>query len=155
MSKKKQYYFIYNGRKIETGTILKIKPWHSSMGEDFVDKVTFEWYVPEMDLYVFKYTSTYGTKGFGMQGDKFREYLIGPTNQMDEYVVRSHQMRMENNQLTFMKELQIDGMLIAWMWYIALMAITLIFNGFYFYWAAINLCFFIYRNAKLKEEGYK
>ena len=155
MGKKKQYYFIYNGRKIETGTILKIKPWHSCLEERYVEEITFEWYVPEIDLYVLKYTSTYGTKGVGMRGDQFRELLICPTNKMNKYVVRDHQMRMETNKLTFAKELQIDGMLIAWLWYIVLMAVTLIFVGFPLYWAVISACFFIYRQGKLKEEGYK
>lgn len=155
MSKKKQYYFMYNGERIETGRVLKFKPWKGCVGEHSVEEITFEWYVPEMDLYVFKYTSTYGTKGYGMYGNKFKEYLIGPTNKTNEYVVKEHQMRMENNKLTFAKELQIDSMFLAWMWYIVLMGITFIFNGFYFYWAVISFCFFIYRYGKLKEEGYK
>lgn len=155
MSKKKQYYFMYKGRKIETGTILKIKSWKPSSVEESIEEIVFEWYVPEMDLYVFKYTSTYGTKGSGMNGDKFKKYLVCPTNKMDSYVVKEHQMRMENNKLTFIKELQIDSMFFAWMWYIVLMGVTLIFNGFPIYWAVISLCFFIYRYGKLKDGGYK
>ena len=149
MSKKKQYYFMYKGRKIEPGTVLKIKPWCG------VEEIIFEWYVPDADLYVFKYKGKNGVVGSGMHGDEFKRYFMYPTNKMDEYVVREHQMRMENNKLTFGKELAIDGMLIAWMWYIVLMAVTLIFNGFYLYWIFINVCFFIYRYGKLKEEGYK
>lgn len=155
MTKKKQYYFMYKGRKIETGTVLKIRPWHSCIGEAHVEEITFEWYVPESDLYVFKYTSTYGTKGVGIHGDEFKKIFIAPTNKMNEYVVRDHKMRMESNKLTFGKELQIDGMFIAWLWYIVLMAVTFIFNGFYLYWAVISICFFIYRYGKLKDEGYK
>ena len=155
MNNNKQYYFIYNGKRIETGTILKIKPWRNSMGECFVEEIVFEWYVPEIDLYVFRYTSNYGTKGSGMYGYIFKEYLICPTSKMDVYVVRDHNMLMENNNLTFVKELQVDGMAIAWLWYVVLMAVTLIFNGFIVYWVLINLCFFIYRYGKLKEEGYK
>lgn len=149
MGKKKQYYFMYNGRKIETGTILKIKPWCGC------EEVIFEWYVPEMDLYVFKYKDRYGTAGSGMYGSEFYKYFICPTNKMDSYVVKEHQMRMENNKLTFAKELQIDGLFFAWLWYIMLMAITFIFNGFIFYWAVISFCFFVYRHTKLKEGGYK
>lgn len=155
MGKNKQYYFIYKGKKYETGTILKIKPWHSFYGEHYIEEITFEWYVPEGDLYVLKYTSTYGTKGVGMYGDELQKYLICPTDKVDEYVIREHQMRLENNKLTLTKELQIDGLFFAWLWYIVLMGITFIFKGFYFYWAVISLCFFIYRNGKLKKEGYK
>lgn len=155
MGKKKQYYFMYKGKKYETGTIIKIKPWRSSLIEYPVEEITFEWYVPEMDMYVFRYTSTYGTKGSGMTGDKFKEYLIYPTNKIDEYVVREHRMLMENNKLTFSKELGIPELLFAWMIYIVLMGVTFIFNGFYFYWALISFCFFSYRHKKLKEYGYK
>lgn len=149
MSKKKQYYFMYNGRKIEPGAILKIKPWCGC------EEIIFDWYVPESDLYVFRYKGKNGIVGSGMRGDEFKKYLIGPTNKVNEYVVKEHQMRMENNKLTFTKELQIDSMFLAWMWYIVLIGITFIFNGFYFYWAVISFCFFIYRYRKLKEEGYK
>ena len=151
----KQYYFIYNGERFETGAILKIKPWHNCIGEAYVEEITFKWYVPESDLYVLEYTSTYGTKGIGMRGNELRKYLICPTNKMNEYVVMEHQMRMEINKLTFIKELQVDGLFFAWLWYIVLMGITLIFNGFYFYWAIISLCFFSYRGKKLREEGYR
>ena len=90
-----------------------------------------------------------------MHGDEFKRYFLYPTNRMDEYMAKEHQMRMENNRLTFGKELAVDGMLIAWLWYVVLMAVTLIFNGFYLYWIFISICFFIYRYGKLKEEGYK
>ena len=152
MRNNKQYYFMYHGRRVEPGTILKIKPWCG------VEEVIFEWYVPESDIYVLKYFNSrnvHGMTGVGMHGEEFRRLLISPTNKMDKWVVQSYQMRMENNKLTFIKELQVDGMLIAWLWYVVLMVVTLIFNGFYLYWAFISFCFFVYRYGKLKEEGYK
>lgn len=149
MIKKKQYYFMYNNLKIETGTILKIKPWYGC------EEIIFEWYVPDGDMYVFKYKGKNGIVGSGMRGDEFRQYLLCPTNKKNESVVREHQIKMESNQLTLGKELQIDGLFFGWMWYLVLMGITFIFNGFYFYWAAISFCFFVYRYGKLKEEGYK
>ena len=39
----KQYYFIYNGERFETGAILKIKPWHNCIGEAYVEEITFKW----------------------------------------------------------------------------------------------------------------
>lgn len=149
MANRKQYYFIYNGRRVEPGAILQFKPWRG------VEEVVFEWYVPDMDLYVIKYKSPYGMKGTGIYGDEFKKHFVRVTSKMDEYVVRDHQMRMESNKLTFGKELQVDGMFLAWLWYIVLMAVTFIFVGRIFYWAVISVCFFIYRYGKLKEEGYK
>ena len=60
MKSNKQYYFIYNGEKIETGRVLKIKPWKNSFKEYSVEEIIFEWYVPEADLYVFKYHTLFG-----------------------------------------------------------------------------------------------
>lgn len=155
MSKKKQYYFIYDGKKVKTGTVLKIKPRRVGNFGNYVEEVIFEWYVPEIDLYVLRYRNVYSANGVGMYGNEFREYFICPMNMIDENVVRDHNMRMENNKLTLAKELHIDGMFIAWLWYVVLMGVTLIFNGRIFYWAFISLCFFVYRNTKLKREGYK
>ena len=149
MTKKKQYYFIYNGTIIKPGAILKIRPWRG------VEEVIFEWYVPEMDLYVFKYKGRNGMVGSGMTGVEFKQYLICPTGEIDEYITREYQVKMETDKLTFAKELEIDGMAIAWLWFIVLMAVTFIFNGNLFYWVVISICFFIYRYGKLREEGYK
>ena len=151
----KQYYFIYKGKIYETGTVIKIKPWHGGVKNTCVEELYFEWYVPESDLYVLEYKSPNGRKGIGMTGEQLKKYFLYPTNQMDKCVTKRHQMRMENDKLTFGRELAIDGMLIAWLWYIVLMAVTFIFNGRIFYWAVISSCFFLYRYTKLKEEGYK
>ena len=149
MAKKKQYYFLYNGRKIEPGAILKIKPWQG------IEEIIFERYVPEADLYVFRYRGKNGLVGSGMHGNEFKEHFLHPTYRVDEYVAKEHQMKMENWKLTFSKEIQIEGMLFAWVIYIILMGLTLIFNGFFLYWILISVCFFIYRHGKLKDAGYK
>lgn len=58
-------------------------------------------------------------------------------------------------QLTLAKELNIDGLLIAWIWYIFIMAIGTIFKGNIVIWAWASYVFFNYRNKKLREAGYK
>lgn len=152
---KKQYYFMYHGVRVDSGAVLKIKPWRNNINDQYVEEVTFEWYIPEKDLYVLRYENINGTKGASMDGSTFRRYFIGLPGKVNEQVVREHNMRMENSQLTFAQEINIDGMAIAWLWYIVLMGVTLIFNGFYLYWIFISACFFLYRYGKLKEEGYK
>lgn len=157
MAVKKQYYFIYNGRRYESGTVLKFRPWRSSNLEQQVEEVIFEWYLPESDKYVLKYHSTYnvnGMTGVGMDGAEFRKHFIAPTNKVNESVAKSHKMRMENSKITWEKEIAIEGMLFAWVCYLVLMGISFVFNGRVFYWALISFCFFIYRTGKLKEHGY-
>ena len=155
MAVQKQYDVMYHGMKIKTGDVLKIKPWRNNMNDCYVEEVVFEWYLPEKDLYVLRYENIHGTKGASMDGNTFRRYFVGPAGKANEQIVIEHSMRMENSQLTFAQELNIDGMAIAWLWYVVLMGVTFIFNGFYLYWIFISFCFFLYRYGKLKEEGYK
>ena len=58
-------------------------------------------------------------------------------------------------KLTLEKELNIDGLLIAWIWYIVIMAVGTIFNGNIIIWIWASYVFFRYRNRKLREAGYK
>ena len=56
---------------------------------------------------------------------------------------------------TFKDELNIDGLFIAWVWYIFIMAIGTIFYGNIVIWILASVIFFNYRKSKLKEAGYK
>ena len=58
-------------------------------------------------------------------------------------------------KLTLAKELDIDGLLIAWMWYILIMAVSIIFKGNIMIWIVVSIIFFNYRNKKLREAGYR
>ena len=61
----------------------------------------------------------------------------------------------EKQEYTFFDELNIDGLFLAWMWYIFIMAIATIFYARIGIWLFASVIFFSYRNNKLKEEGYK
>jgi hypothetical protein len=58
-------------------------------------------------------------------------------------------------QRTLKDELNIDGLLIAWIWYIFIMVIGTIFKGNIAIWIFTSIIFFNYRNKKLREAGYK
>lgn len=55
---------------------------------------------------------------------------------------------------TFKDELNIDGLLIAWIWYIFIMAVAFIFVGRFGIWTLASIVFFNYRKRKLREAGY-
>ena len=55
----------------------------------------------------------------------------------------------------FKDELNIDGMLIAWIWYIFIMAVLIIFNNRILGWISVSIIFFSYRHNKLKQGGNK
>ena len=56
---------------------------------------------------------------------------------------------------TFSDELNIDGLLIAWIWYVFIMVVGSIFYDRIGIWIITSVIFFSYRNKKLKEAGYK
>ena len=57
--------------------------------------------------------------------------------------------------LTFKDELNIDGMLNAWTWYIVIMLVSIVLNDRILAWIFATVVFFNYRSNKLKERGYK
>ena len=56
---------------------------------------------------------------------------------------------------TFKEELSIDGLFVAWIWYIFIMLVLVIFNGRILGWIVASIVFFDYRNNKLRKAGYK
>lgn len=58
-------------------------------------------------------------------------------------------------ELTLEKELDIDGLFLAWIWYIFIMVVGTIFRGNIMIWITASIIFFNYRNKKLKEAGYR
>lgn len=60
-----------------------------------------------------------------------------------------------NKKLAFKDELNIDGLLLAWIWYVFIMVVAVIFVDRIGIWALASIIFFNYRNKKLKEAGYK
>ena len=63
--------------------------------------------------------------------------------------------KREPKKATFQEELNIDGLLIAWIWYVFIMAVATIFKGAICIWVIVSYIFFNYRKTKLKEAGYK
>lgn len=59
------------------------------------------------------------------------------------------------NNATFKDELKIDGLFIAWVWYVFIMLLAIIFKDCMAIWIITSVIFFSYRNRKLREAGYK
>ena len=98
--------------------------------------------------------------------DKYRIIVDGTTHCFNKICFYrmihdnpSQQTGIKNNvvskKLTLEKELNIDGLLIAWIWYIFIMATGTIFKGNIIIWIGASYVFFNYRNKKLREAGYK
>ena len=133
-----QNYFIYNGATYRTGDIVKVL-WYNLYGRNpQVKEAIFVSCDPEKNEYNFKIDDQmycYTQKLF---------YRIIYQN--------TEKPNMQNKaclqRRTFVDELNINGMLIAWIWYIFIMVIGFIFNDRILLWMVASFVFFKYRNNK-------
>lgn len=146
----REKYFIYKGIKYQSGTILKIKP-TSGKANPFpkiFEEATFMFYNTDAE----KYCIQVGETIYVLSEKGFNDILINPTQKNN---IKYIEKVAEETRWTFGRELAIDGMLVAWIWYIFLMSISIILKGAIVYWFLISIIFFRYRDKKLREEGYK
>jgi hypothetical protein len=139
----RQFCFDYNGKRYSAGTIVKINGNRGKKGKDI-----FECYIPEKKWYKLYYSGWYPE-------DSFYSTVTEITNEVDEKYLENKKAAILETKLTFSKEINIDGLGLAWLWYAFLMAISFIFNGFLIYWAVWTCLFFIYRICKLAQYGYR
>lgn len=149
------HYLEYNGKRYEYGTIVKLKGANNKELE-----AVFFVCDPEKDYYMFAFKDDKCKDGYyyyQYTKEKLKEKLIEITDEIDEKYVKRNPIRMTRttNKPTFKEELEIEGLFIAWVWYIFLIAITTIFKGQIFYWGVISFIFFDYREKKLRKAGYK
>ena len=136
------YYFIYNNNKYAYGTIILLKRFDYILNDHYPYEATFCFHVVDKDQYVCKiknmycyYTST-----------EFYNKLIEVTNKTDDEYISFINKRFNVRK----KELSNDGMLIAWIWYVFIMAIAIIFKDMVSIWILASIIFFSYRKNKLK-----
>lgn len=143
-----QNYFIYNGKKYYSGTVIKIEYYQG------IKEVVFLGYRPERKEYA---VSFYPDRTVWYRENDFYKELIDVTDTVNNYYVNWAQKEEErlHPKLTVARELNIDGMLIAWSWYLFIMLVSVIFKDCIGIWILASVVFFNYRNKKLKERGYK
>ena len=128
-------YCIVNGEKYNTGTVFIL---------DFNGKyreASFVCNIPEKGRYRCKID---GATWFISEKD-FQKRIVKIADKIDASV----HMPVTKTR----KDIEIDGLFLGWLWYIFLMAISIIFKGNIILWILISWCFFSLRNKKIKEEG--
>ena len=125
-------YFVYNGQKYYTGTVVKLR---SGKAGSFICRIA------ERDWSVFK------VDGYRMiiPGDCMQSTIVSITDQVNKNVHMPVQK-------TF-KDSDIDGLSLGWVWYIFLMLISILFKDCIKLWIVISVLFFGWRALKIKEEG--
>lgn len=131
----KQNYFIANGMKHYTGTVFTTC--HNGKQVD----ATFIYHDTDYKKFVYKIKDCIHIVG----EDEFKNRIIAITERRDYTVSIPVQKQM--------KDFEIEGLFIGWMWYIFLMAISTILNGAIYFWILISAVFFSWRANKIKREG--
>lgn len=144
----RQNYFVYNGKRYNSGTIIVIK-WCNNITRTVLNtRATFIDYNTERKEYT---VEVYGNK-YVYTEDKFLKVLCNVVDADDKI---NGNIQSEQKRYTFTDELNIDGLLIAWIWYIFIMVVGIIFHDRIGIWILTSVIFFNYRDKKLKEVGYK
>lgn len=144
----RQNYFIYKGKRYDFGTVVVIK-WCNNITRTVLNtRATFIDYNTENKEYT---VEIYGNK-YVYTEDEFFKVLCSIVDTDNEIKMN---VRKEVKHHTFTDELKIDGLLIAWIWYIFIMAVGVIFYDRIGIWILASVMFFNYRNKKLKEAGFK
>lgn len=144
----KQDYFIYNGIKCTSGTTIRIKQFNCVTGKlHEANAIFIAYYIDscEYELKIDNSICMYPQKRFNM-------VFCGVVGQN---IIKHNQPKIEKKKATFKDELCIDSLLIAWMWYVFIMVVAVIFYDRVGIWIFASVMFFSYRKKKLKEEGYK
>lgn len=144
----RQNYFVHNGRKYYSGTIISLLTISNISYSMYKANAEFLWYDTETKEYNVKICG----KEYTYSEERFNNAFVGIYDHT-EVVVNT--CNKDKGKLTFFEELNIDGLFIAWMWYVFIMAVAIIFYDRIYIWIFASIIFFNYRNKKLKEAGYK
>lgn len=143
----KQNYFIYNNNRYYAGTTIILSIFDIYSRRVCNVKAKFLWYNDT--------SKKYGVEIYGKEciyeEDSFNNNFI----EIYEHNKTKTQAPISHKEYKFTDELNIDYMLIAWIWYIFIMLVAVIFYARIEIWILASVVFFNYRNKKLKEAGYK
>lgn len=136
----RQYYFDYNGKTYNIGTVLKIKDWDNK-GRCFVKNVTFAYYIPDRRYY------TYVDNGQrkSVPEKLFYNLLVEITEEIDLSV------RIPIKK--YRDDLKIPELIPGWAWYITIMIVGVLFNDRFGIWFVTSVVFFSWRKRIKEEKG--
>ena len=138
----KQDYFVYNDRRYNAGDLIPFMFFDGKVGRSYRTQVKFLYYNTDTKEY---FIEVYGQE-YNYTENMFYRNICNPV------VHSTHNVK---SKFTFSDELNIDSLLMAWIWYVFIMVVATIFYDRIAIWILASIVFFNYRNKKLKEAGYK
>jgi len=129
-------YFDFNGKRYYTGTVIIVT---DHLGKQV--EATFICYDVDHASYVYKVNNC----RWRLKEEHFRRALVAVTDTAHSDV-RLPVVKKKN-------EFDIEGMFLGWLWYVFLMALSIIFKDRIGLWIMISVIFFSWRSNKIKKEG--
>ena len=144
-----QDYFIHNGKKYKSGDIVIIN--RATMYSTLLKptKVQFMYY----DTYNNEYILNIDGNIEHYNKNRFLKVFRG--DKEDTKNLQAQMFLPKDDKKSVFDEMKIDDLFFAWMWYITIMVIAIIFYDRLIIWITSSIIFFNYRKKKLKEAGYK
>lgn len=138
-----QNFFIHDGVKYLSGAQIKIlkPPYNDPI---FSDLAYFVYYNVEYDTVWYKMAFTGQNRGCPMKN--FLEMFGGATGKVDPSI--------HPPQVKQLKDSQIPGLMLGWIWYIVIMAVGVIFKEAIGIWIIASIVFFNWRKKKIEKEGH-
>lgn len=131
----KQNYFVVDNKRYDTGTVFIV--YHN--GNEV--EASFLYYDTEYKKYAYKIKDCV----WYVDEKTFNLRFVSVTDKFNHSV--------SIPQTKTMKDIEVDGLFIGWVWYIFLMIISTIFNDAIGLWILISIVFFSWRSDKIKKEG--
>lgn len=144
----KQNYFVYNGNKYESGTLIVINYFSYMAGRCYDETGTFLYYDTDEQKY---YVEIIGNQ-YSYTEESFRKSF---RKIRGEIVYHHVHVDKTPKTRTFSDELKIKDLKIAWVLYIFAMLVSVVFYERILAWIFVSLVFFSYRSKIFKAHGYK
>lgn len=149
----KQNWFEVNNVRYYTGSVVVLRQ-VDSIAVSIIDMdAVFVYYNTETNTYAFEingridlYPNQYFNKIFVTVSSARLTPNIEPTDSVN---------KKYKKKISIKDELNVEGLLVGWVWYIIIMAVAVIFYDRTLIWILASIIFIVYRNKRLREAGYK
>ena len=139
-----QDYFVHNGTRYNSGSLISFRVYDYRAKGSYITNVTFLYYDTD--------TQKYHIDVYGKEDSYDAELFFKNLQPTKNSTIFNGTKKYKH---TFSDELNIDALLIGWIWYVFIMAVGTIFYARIGIWIFSSIIFFNFRNKMLKEAGYK
>ena len=144
-----QTHFEYKGQVYYSGAVFRI--WYTDqIGLKLYTDATFVYYHTKWNKIALQMKNVIHDLPVNFFDDK--EFEVIKTIDPAWMQSVNNQAHKQKQSKTFVDELNIDGLLIAWVWYVFIMVVAIIFKDCIGIWLLASAIFFSYRSRKLKGE---